>query len=357
MMSLSRLLAALCSLWVVGACSRPRAMYPYLGLDVNVQWAHEPAERPWMRHLAREIREGHFSSLRIGVFWNWPDSHMDAMYAWVRTTGVPEILFDVFPAPPGHEPAPWWAAWRHEPVGTAARWRAWARRVIRTHPAVTHWMVGNEPNRARPEEGGDPAMWALIYRVFHEETRAAGVQLVGPALGHDLRGGLSSGEWLRQFFDAGGRVDILGVHPYDHIIRLRWAVGSVLRERGLSDMEVWAVETSGRPGAGPASHLRSLQPYYDRAFFHVVGNWRADRRVKGIDHLILWDRKGSRLVPSPDAEALKALGSEMFKKAAVRRSAMVRPASIGAQVSGSHLGLGPLAGLDVGDHELRLEGA
>ncbi len=290
----------------------PKVQYPFLGVDVNAHWFHEAAfdqdEAIALKNIQDYVKKSKFSTLRVGVFWDWLPEHMEAAYQWSKQVGAPEIIFDLFPAPPDRVTPEWWIPWRDEYEVTADKWRKYAREVVNLYPGVI-WMIGNEPNRF---EGfsGSPVLWAGIYRIFYEEAHAAGAKVIGPSLGHSVRG-VKNTDWLKQFFLAGGKVDILAVHPYDRGIRMMWGVCHIMKEMGL-DLDVWAVETSGAPDQRPPDHAGYLQRVgYKRVIYHVLGGWRPDRRAKGIDDLILLEREGTDIVRSLDAILLETLGCKM----------------------------------------------
>lgn len=290
----------------------PKVQYPFLGVDVNAHWFHEAKtdadEAKSLTNIQNYVKSANFSTLRVGVFWDWPVEHMPAAYKWAKETGAPEIILDVYPAPPNRGNIAWWVPWRDNYQETSAQWRAFAKKIVREFPDV-YWMIGNEPNR-QPDFGGDPMLWGHIYKIFYEEAHEAGVRVIGPGLGHSVAK-IKNTDWLRQFFLSGGKVDVVGVHPYDRGLRMMIGVRMVMRELGL-ELEVWAVETSGAPNQTPSDHAGYLQKIgYTRVIYHVLGGWRPDRRAKGIDDLILLEREGTSITLSRDAMLLKLLGCKM----------------------------------------------
>jgi len=78
----------------------PTKSFPFLGLDINAQWFHEGGETGPLLDLSSRVKAMRLSSIRINLFWDWPPTHVDAAISWAKSTGVPEILFDVIPSPP-----------------------------------------------------------------------------------------------------------------------------------------------------------------------------------------------------------------------------------------------------------------
>lgn len=300
-------------------CSRPKPAYPYVGIDANHTWPLDPNETEPLRQLQSELRKGKMSVVRIAAPWDWPGvgappafDHMDAAFEWWKGIGAPVLIFNVFPAPPGRGGKHWTEPWVSDFRGTAARWRAFTTEAVRRYPGA-RWLVGNEPNRLSGP-AGRPELWAAIYAAFYEAAHKVDPRVIvmGPALGHSIPS-ISAENWLTRFFRAGGKVDVMAVHPYDKGLRIMWMVKRVIRRLGLDITEVAAVETSGAPNETPAEHVAYLQWCgYSLVVYHVMGGWPPDRMPTGIDHFILYWRNGSSVEPTSDAIKLGVLGRYMF---------------------------------------------
>jgi len=318
---LGKLLSFVCvlALGLSAGCSRPKPAYPYVGIDANHMWPLDRNEKEPLRQLQKILRDDKISVVRIAAPWDWPGvgappvfAHMDAAFEWWEGIGAPVLIFNVFPAPPRRGRQSWSEPWINDFDVTVARWRAFATEAARRYPEA-RWLIGNEPNRISGP-GGRPELWAAIYTAFYDAVHKVDPDIVvmGPALGHSTPS-VEAEDWLMEFFQSGGKVDVVAVHPYDRGLRTMWMVKRVINKLSLDITEVAAVETSGAPDETPAEHVAYLQWCgYSLVVYHVMGGWPPDRMPVGIDHLILFWRSGFNIIPTSDAIKLGVLGRYMF---------------------------------------------